>query len=521
MVDLTIGNQEFKVDRDNILFLNGVKCAKIINSDDNNAYLIFDEKSDKIANYVLKRFGLIHYITVGYVNTCVPRNKITFDVDFNIPHILFKEYSESLEKYKTKFDIKYIPYQNPNHYEYFQLYLRQNDIMSDKLRILYHGSEEKNIQSILERGFSLATSHKWGEAHGSGIYFTNDLEFTLKYAMPKNRTQSNVSQQPIQNANKACVVVSEVYVNNTILGRNNPNILPKMPGTSKDYDTAVDDQQNPKQFIKKDPKDGINILGHFELTLKEDYLKKKFIKPNVNQNYTYTYNNNNFRSTYQTIHTGVCDVPDCKCSSMPKTGYCNQCWRLIKDLPPGILGCNTQIKKIVSDKNSEWYKKRFGNASKYRTFNHECPKCRNSETMFIRNLVYNCHSVSIKNQMTNLLEAKLQNKNICICSEIIDINKKLNKSKLDMKNIKSIAFKNETPYEIDIYYKPKNFNLYTDDITKCKKMTINGLLKQNDTWHIKTKIDDEFIIGYYLNNELNILKIITVDFKQVPCIISI
>ena len=360
MVDLTIGNQEFQVDRDNILFLNGVKCAKIINSDDNNAYLIFDEKSDKIANYFLKRFGLTHYITVGYVNMCVPRNKITFDVDFSIPHMLFKEYSESLEEYKTKFDIKYIPYQNPNHYEHFQLYLRQNNIMSDKLRILYHGTEEKNILSILERGFSSAVSRKNGDAHGLGIYFSNNLEFTLKYAMLKNRTQSNVSQQYIQNANKAFVVVSEVFIDNMVIGRNYPNLLPKIPGTTKYYDTAVNTLQNPKIFIKKDSKDGINILGHFELTLKEDYLKKRSIKPIVNQSYTY-------RSTYQTIHTGVCAVPDCKCSSTKNISgnrYCKHCYDLIRAMPPGMT--NTQKIRLISDKTSDWYKKRFGNTPTYR-----------------------------------------------------------------------------------------------------------------------------------------------------------
>ena len=133
-----------------------------------------------------------------------------------------------------------------------------------------------------------------------------------------------------------------------------------MPGTSKDYDTAVDDHQNPKQFIKKDPKDGINILGHFELTLKEDYLKKRSIKPIVNQSYTY-------RSTYNyhssILRKGVCAVPDCKCSSIPRKGYCNQCWKLIQVYSPRYLGSTANM---VSDKTSDWYKKRFGNTPTYR-----------------------------------------------------------------------------------------------------------------------------------------------------------
>ena len=36
------------------------------------------------------------------------------------------------------------------------MYLRQNEINGDNLRILYHGTEEKNIESILERGFLIS-----------------------------------------------------------------------------------------------------------------------------------------------------------------------------------------------------------------------------------------------------------------------------------------------------------------------------------------------------------------------------
>ena len=88
------------------------------------------------------------------------------------------------------------------------------------------------------------------------------------------------------------------------------------------------------------------------------------------------------------------------------------------------------------------------------------------------------------------------------------------KKDVDNTIFKTISFKNETPFEIEIYYKKRNFNVLTDDISKCRKMTTNRLLKPNEELNVHTKHDDEFIIGYFVNNELNILKIISVDISQ-------
>ena len=63
-------------------------------------------------------------------------------------------------------------------------------------------------------------------------------------------------------------------------------------------------------------------------------------------------------------------------------------------------------------------------------------------------------------------------------------------------------------------YINNNSELNKDDITKCKKMTVNGLIKPNEELKVHTKLDDEFIVGYFINNELNILKIISVDIQH-------
>ena len=71
----------------------------------------------------------------------------------------------------------------------FQLYLRQNNIMSDKLRILYHGTEEKNIPSILGANYLLGSKHRLefggGWAFG-GEEFSNGLYVTIKSGFSSN-----------------------------------------------------------------------------------------------------------------------------------------------------------------------------------------------------------------------------------------------------------------------------------------------------------------------------------------------
>jgi hypothetical protein len=116
--------------------------------------------------------------------------------------------------------------------------------------ILFHGTEEKNIKSIMENGFCLTMDKAHGAVHGEGIYFTNDIDFAMMYPKDGN---------PIKN-----ILVCKVYVNNKIIGRTAVNAFPKIPGSNRYYDTGVDNFQKPRQFIKKSVED-INILGHIQI----------------------------------------------------------------------------------------------------------------------------------------------------------------------------------------------------------------------------------------------------------------
>ena len=48
--------------------------------------------------------------------------------------------------------------------------------------ILYHGTDQKNIQSILNDDFRLTNNPVHGHVYGKGIYFTNDIEKALSYS---------------------------------------------------------------------------------------------------------------------------------------------------------------------------------------------------------------------------------------------------------------------------------------------------------------------------------------------------
>jgi len=330
----------------------------------------------------------------------------------------------------------------------------------------------KNIESILNRGFSLASNVKHGQAHGSGIYFSNDLEFTFKYGYNSynNRYASrhNISNETPIDLNKIYVIVCDVYVNNKIVGKQNCGILPLLPNsTDKYYDTAVDRLQETNQFIKKDPKEGINILGVYEVTLKDEYKSK--VRKNRYQNISSINSSNNLNNQ---------NVPPTN-KSIIKTSknktICNNC-----------KGKDIDYNKLLKDPNIT-------------------PSIRRQYLMMQRRQIH-----------------RKSSSNICVCDELKKIN--ISGSLKDLKNpevkLKTIQFINHVNKDIEIFYKPKDFNIYTNHINKCKKMTISGSLKENGILNIQTQDGDEFIIGYFSNNEFLIIRIITIDINKDSIIIK-
>lgn len=112
--------------------------------------------------------------------------------------------------------------------------------------ILYHGTDEKNLISILNDDFRLTTNPVHGHLYGKGIYFTNDIEKAIYYSERGKSTKY--------------VIVAMVHIGDICLGNASMDVHPKMPNLDKAFDTSVDNVRKPRQFIKK--KNGTyNILG--------------------------------------------------------------------------------------------------------------------------------------------------------------------------------------------------------------------------------------------------------------------
>ena len=122
--------------------------------------------------------------------------------------------------------------------------------------ILYHGTDGKNLLSILSDDFRLTSNPVHGHLYGKGIYFTNDIEKAIYYSERGKSTKY--------------VIVCNVHIGDICKGYSTMNIHPKMHNIDKLYDTSVDDAYSPKQFIKK--KNGTyNILGIITI---ENYIEK-------------------------------------------------------------------------------------------------------------------------------------------------------------------------------------------------------------------------------------------------------
>tara|TARA_B100000131_G_C18060599_1_gene590256 strand:+ start:217 stop:1326 length:1110 start_codon:yes stop_codon:yes gene_type:complete len=117
--------------------------------------------------------------------------------------------------------------------------------------ILFHGTDKKNIDSILSDDFSLTNSSIHGALYGRGIYFTNDIKKAAHYSERGNRDKY--------------ILVCNVHVGDICQGYSTMTLHPKIRGTDKTYDTSVDNLENPKQFVKK--KNGTyNILGIIKIS---------------------------------------------------------------------------------------------------------------------------------------------------------------------------------------------------------------------------------------------------------------
>ena len=138
---------------------------------------------------------------------------------------------------------------------------KNNDLGAMGERILIHGTDENNIQSILQTDFSLTNHTRHGSAFGRGIYFTDDLELATKYSE--------------RGKNDKYFIVCIVHVGNIVRGDSRMAMLPKIPNIDRYYDTSVDNVDSPKQFVKY-KNHRYNILGvlHLKITNQDSVLLK-------------------------------------------------------------------------------------------------------------------------------------------------------------------------------------------------------------------------------------------------------
>jgi hypothetical protein len=138
---------------------------------------------------------------------------------------------------------------NKDHKERYNLFIKQRN-GSDKQIILFHGTDEKNIQSIMENGLSLTTNKANGAAYGEGIYFSGDINFAMRYSKCSHYVKN--------------ILICQVYVNNIIEGKKAMTTFPKVPGENVYYDTSVNDLNKLQIYVKKDLEQ-INILAHIKI----------------------------------------------------------------------------------------------------------------------------------------------------------------------------------------------------------------------------------------------------------------
>ena len=165
-----------------------------------------------------------------------------------------------------------------NLYENYKGYSLEMDksFPLDAEQLLFHGTDEKNISSILEDDFALINKAAHGTAYGSGIYFTNKLGLACSYSHdPK---------------------IKYVLVCNVHIGRKTSGIL-SQTNLPKGYHTAVDNLHNPNQFIKK-KNNQYTFIGLLKIHVSSD---SKLINNNLRYNSSLRVNNHNFHTDIQIL----------------------------------------------------------------------------------------------------------------------------------------------------------------------------------------------------------------------------
>tara|TARA_Y100000817_G_scaffold314590_1_gene314013 strand:- start:131 stop:1519 length:1389 start_codon:yes stop_codon:yes gene_type:complete len=164
------------------------------------------------------------------------------------------------EKYQNDAEINFTTYENP-HYNHLYSYHKKiqygdhGGLGDHGEKILFHGTDGNNIQSILENDLSLTINTRNGSVYGKGIYFTDDLRFACRYSERERKEKY--------------LIVAVVHVGNIVKGNLRMDMIPRMPDTDRYYDTSVDNEITPKQFVKY-KNHQYNILGSLHIKITND-----------------------------------------------------------------------------------------------------------------------------------------------------------------------------------------------------------------------------------------------------------
>ena len=326
-----------------ITFIDKKYISYIIMTDDINVYIIIDRIKYNLMYYEPDNIGFSR----GYLENCSTKTKFIFEdiiydgelfykiIGINsfklFRHIIIDmPYMDILDRDLLQFYVSYKE-TNPSHniilkpeynrysYEMYDTY--RNHFLENsrefKEKLLFHGTSKENINSILQNGLTLTNNVKHGKVHGNGVYFTDDIDFAMKY--PKTLVKDR------------CVVVFKVAVNNIIEGRKAIENFPLIPDTfATIYDTGVDYINNPKQYIKKD-KEQYKITG--VLYIKSTTLKKTITIVNKTNYKLYIYHNHTRQPLDQYMDIQKCTL--LKIKDIDNTFY---------DYMNTKMSCNLDIK---------------------------------------------------------------------------------------------------------------------------------------------------------------------------------
>ena len=181
------------------------------------------------------------------------------DIDFLLFNFRNNKLYNKSKPYQLEINNHFNDFENERYDLYKNYFNKKIGLFQEKL--LFHGTSKENLQSILTNGLTMTNNTKHGKVHGNGVYFTDKLDFALKY--PKTSTIERY------------VIVCKVGVNNIIEGRKAIENFPTKSNSHIKYDTGVDNLTTPVQFVKKDTEQ-YKIIGYFKIIISSTNISQKY-----------------------------------------------------------------------------------------------------------------------------------------------------------------------------------------------------------------------------------------------------